>query len=351
MTRVHQLVPTFEPGAVGGHILQLCSLLRELGAEGGVYTEHHRFPGQEADDFRSLRTQPGDVLLYHVAIGSVVADFVAERREPLVVDHHNITPTRFFEPWEPGVVHGLAWGRHQLAALAGRAALGIADSGYNESELLELGYRPTAVAPILFDTDSFGRHADPAAEDRLRTDDPVWLFVGRVAPNKAHHDLVKALSVYRRVYEPRARLRIVGAPSSDRYLGALHDLVLALQLDDAVELCGAVGDAELTAHYRTASELVCLSDHEGFCVPLLEAMHHGLPIVAFASTAVPETLGDGGLCLPGKASTTVAAAAHRVHTDGALRSQLVAAGRRRLGELALPVTRRRMADALAPVLA
>jgi glycosyltransferase involved in cell wall biosynthesis len=351
VTRVHQFVPTFEPGAVGAHILELRRLLGELGAEGEVWTEHHRYPGQQAETFTSYRGAPGDVLLYHVAIGSGVADFVAARREPLVVDHHNITPASFYAAWEPAVVHGIAWGRHQLATLADRTTLGLADSTYNESELVDLGYRRTAVAPILFDTSGFGRTVDEAAVERLTTDGPVWLFVGRVAPNKAHHDLIKAFSVYRRVYEPRARLRLVGASSSERYLAALRDLTSALQLDGAVELTGGVSEGELTAHYRTASAYVCLSDHEGFCVPLLESMHHRLPIVAYAATAVPETLGDGGLCLPGKAPTTVAAAVHRVLTDQALRAQLVAAGERRLEELSLPSTRRRMAEALQPVLA
>lgn len=350
MTRVHQFVPTFEPGAVGAHILELRRLLRELGAEGDVWTEHHRFPGEQAEAFTSYRGAPGDVLLYHVAIGSGVADFVAARSEPLVVDHHNITPASFYEAWEPPVVHGIAWGRHQLATLAGRTELGLADSSYNESELVGLGYRQTAVAPILFDTSSFGTVADESAMERLTTDAPVWLFVGRVAPNKAHHDLIKAFSIYRRVYDGRARLRMVGASSSQRYLDALRDFIAALQLDDAVELTGGVSAGELTAHYRTASAYVCVSDHEGFCVPLLESMHHGLPIVAYGSTAVPETLGSGGLCLPTKSPTTVAAAVHRVLSDDALRAQLVAAGRQRLEELSLPNTRRRMAEALRPVL-
>lgn len=350
MTRIHQLVPTFEPGAVGGHILQLRSLLRELGAEGGVYTEHHRFPGQDADDLRSFRAQPGDVLLYHVAIGSTVADWAAARSEPLVVDHHNITPAEFYAPWEPDVVHGIAWGRRQLATLAGRTTLGLADSSYNESELVALGYRQTAVAPILLDTSTFDRAADPSALERLATDDPVWLFVGRVAPNKAHHDLIKAFSVYRRVYEPQARLRLVGGSSSERYLDALRDFAAALQVDTAVDFTGPVSDGELAAHYRTASAYVCVSDHEGFNVPLLEAMHHRLPIVAYGTTAIPETLGQGGICLPTKAPTTVAAAVHRVLSDPVLRDAVAAAGERRLEDLSLPVTRRRMAEALAPVL-
>ena len=351
MTAVHQFVPTFEPGAVGGHIVEIRRLCHDLGLESEVYAEHVR-AGLPGHPFRSYRGTASDVLLYHVAIGSDVADFVAAQSGHVVVDHHNITPAHFYAPWEPAVVHGISWGRQQLAELTARAELGIADSAFNEGELQELGYRRTGVVPIVLDLASFQRAADDATLDRLRarTDGTAWLFVGRVAPNKAHHDVIKAFAVYRRVYDDDAVLRLVGGSSSDTYLEALHELAEALDIEDAVEVTGPVSDAELAAHYRAADVFVCLSDHEGFCVPLLEAMHHRLPIVAFASTAVPDTLGDAGLCLPSKAPTTVAAAVWRIRSDAALTRQLVEAGERRLADFALPATRARMQAVLEDVL-
>ena len=347
MTAVHHFVPTYEPGAVGGHILEMQKLCHELGWESEVFTEHLRgLPGRDFRDYDRL-AKPDDLLVYHMAIGSTVADFVAARPERLVVDHHNLTPVSFYAAWEPDVVHGLAWGRAQLTALASRTTLGVADSSYNESELRDAGYRRTVVAPILFDFGQFDRDVDPSHLDDDRT---VWLFVGRIAPNKCHQDLIKAFAVYRRVYDATAVLRIVGGSASDRYVGALKELVSALQLDDAVVFSGPVSDAELTCHYRTADVYVSLSEHEGFCVPVLEAMHNGVPVVAYASTAVPETLGAGGVCLPTKAPTTVAAAVHRVLTDDAVRGALVAAARDHLETFALPATRRRMTEALQSVL-
>ncbi len=293
------------------------------------------------------------MLLYQTANGSAVADFVLARPETLAVNYHNITPVRFFADWEPGVVHGVAWGRAQLAAMGDRAALGIAVSRYNERELCGLGYRRTTVVPVLVDVDAFGDDAgvDPGADERPAGAGTRWLFVGRVAPNKAHHDLVKAFAAYRRAYDPAAVLRIVGPPSSAAYSQALRAFVEALGLTDAVDFAGPVSDAALAAHYRTADVFVCVSDHEGFCVPLLEAMHHRLPVVAYASSAVPETLGGAGLLLETKLPTTVAAAVHRVVTDADLRSGLVAAGRRRLADFALPVTSGRMAEALGGLVA
>lgn len=349
---LRQFVPVLEPGAVGAHTLEVERLCRELGVETEIYADEVRevWAGR-GRLLKAYRARPGDVLLYHVAIGSVVADFVAGQPGTLVVDHHNITPASYFAEWEPAVVHGIAWGRQQLAQLAGRASMGLADSGFNRGELDDLGYPRTAVAPILLDTSTFERDVDPAALQRLEHTGTAWLFVGRVAPHKCQHDVIKAFAVHRRVYDPEAVLRIVGASSSDRYVDALRRLIDALDLGGAVELTGGVSDGELAAHYRSADVFVCLSEHEGFCVPLLEAMHHGVPIVAYASTAVPETLGAGGLCLPGKSAATVAAAVDRVVGDPALRAALVAAGTARLADFDLSVTRATWRAALESVLA
>jgi len=351
MTAIHQFVPTLEPGAVGSHLLQVRRLLDDMGVPTETYAEHIRptMAGQ-AKDFRDYRPGPDDVLLYHVAIGSGVADFVREQRARLALDHHNITPAHFWAGWEPAVVSATAWARNQLAELAPRAALGIGDSEYNARELVELRCVRTAVAPILLDLDEFDRAVDASAAERLEHHGTVWLFVGRVAPNKAQHDLVKAFSVYRRVYDPSAVLRIVGGSSSDAYVAAIRQLVTALDLDAAVDLTGPVSDGELAAHYRAADVFVCVSEHEGFCVPLLEAMHHRVPVVGYGATAVAETLAGGGLVLPRKAPSTVAAAVAKVHDDAALRAGLIEAGTRRLDDFALETTRKQLWTALEPLL-
>jgi glycosyltransferase involved in cell wall biosynthesis len=352
VSALHQFVPVLEPGAIGAHALEVQRLCRDLGLASEIYADgmHPAWPGR-SQPLKAYRGAPGDTLLYHVAIGSPVADFVAGRAEPLVVDHHNITPAEFFAEWEPPVVHGIAWGRHQLAELAGRATAGLADSDFNRGELDDLGYPRTRTAPILLDTSQFERDVDEAALARLSHTGTAWLFVGRVSPHKCQHDVIKAFAAYRRVYDPGAVLRIVGGSSSDRYVAALHRLVDGLGLAGAVELAGGVSDGELAAHYRSADVFVCLSEHEGFCVPLLEAWHHQVPIVAYSSTAVPETLGAGGLCLPGKSASTVAAAVHKVASEPALRAALVSAGTTRLADFDLAGTRATWRSAIESVVA
>ena len=134
-----------------------------------------------------------------------------------------------------------------------------------------------------------------------------WLFVGRVTPNKCQHDVVKAFAAYRRLHDPQARLHLVGGVASSPTRRLCARSCAASSSTDCVDLTGPVSAGGLAAYYRNADVFVCLSEHEGFCVPLLESMHHHVPVVAFAATAVPETLDGAGICLPDKAPAVVAA--------------------------------------------
>ena len=355
MTRaVHQLVPSFAPrDAVGNHTLQVQDVLRGMGFASEIYVANARPEvASLSKPYLELRPDADTWLLYQSSTGSPMAEWLLGRPEPKLVNYHNITPASAFAPWEPHVGVELQAGRRQLADLAPVTELAIADSTYNERELIRLGYRKTTVVPILLDTATFDHAVDQRAADRMRSEasgGSSWLFVGRIAPNKAQHDLIKAFAVYRRAYDGKARLRLVGGSSSHRYISALEEFTRELGLADAVEFAGDVADELLGAHYRAADVYVSASDHEGFGVPLLEAMYHGVPVVAYASTAVPETVGDGGLCVTDKSPTALAAAVHRVCSDPSVRDALRVAGRRRVAQFDLGENRRRFADAIASV--
>jgi glycosyltransferase involved in cell wall biosynthesis len=324
---VHQFLPTFERGAVGAHALLARAVLRAAGHDSEIFAaEIH--PLVEGEGARLLRHYRGgaDAIVYQMAIGSVAADAVLARREPVVVNHHNMTPARYFAGWEPVAAQGVAWGLGQLRELAARAALGIAVSHFNEADLIDAGFARTTVVPYLLDPRALDVTPDPSI---TRTDATTWLFVGRLAPNKAQHDLVKAFAAYRRFHDADARLALVGGGVDSPYGRTLARFVHALGLDDAVSMPGAVSPPQLAAYYRAADVLAVTSEHEGFCVPLVEAMHHRVPIVAYAAAAVPETLAGAGVLLEDKDPCTVAAAVHRVVTDRALRAALVEAGTRR----------------------
>lgn len=359
MTAVHQFVPTLAPhDAVGGHYLAVQATLRAAGYESDIYAfeakDAYKRLARPYQSFEGGRPGQPAWLMYHSSIGSPVAEYVIGRREPVIVDYHNITPSSFYVRWEPYVAGQLALGRRQLAKLSVRASLGLADSAFNAGELRQLDYDTVAVVPILFDTSSLDADAaDPAELERLRRakagGGADWLFVGRLSPNKAQHDLVKAFAAYRRFHDPQARLHLVGGASSHAYLTALEKFVIAADLDDAVDITGPVSDQAKHAYFESADAYVVCSEHEGFCVPLLEAMHHRVPIVAYAAAAVPETLGTGGLLLPTKDPITVAAAVARVLGDAGLKAALVDAGTARLAEFDLERSRKQLVDSVSAV--
>lgn len=362
MTAIHQFIPTFAPrDAIGTHALHVQRILREMGVESEIYAEgivNRR--ERRAHPYRSFarrRAVAGDRtwLMYQLSTGSAVAEFVQARPEPALVNYHNVTTAELFAPWEPHVAVECREGRRQMRELASTAELGIAVSAYNEAELAGAGYRHTAVAPVLVDLDGTGVAPDPATTERLgrarRAGGADWLFVGRVAPHKCQHDVVRAFAAYRRLYDPQARLHLVGAPGSHAYVTMLRRYVAALGLGAAVSLPGSVRAEALRAHFGAADVFVCLSEHEGFCVPVIEAMRLEVPVVAYAAAAVPETVAGAGVLLDGKDPVTVAAAVHRVVTDGALRRQLTAAGARRAADFSLDRSARRFREVVGKFLA
>ena len=339
--RIDQMVPSFgRRDAIGEHILHLRDLLVHLGFRSDIWCRG-AFP-EVRDQCRLVGDLPeghrhGTWWIYHLATGSPVADLLAGRCEPIIVDYHNITPASLLTPWVPWAAETAEEGLRQLQRLAERSCFAVADSAYNERDLLGAGYRRTAVAPPLFD---LGADApDPATLARRRAEraggGADWLFVGRLAPNKAQHDLIKALACARRFFDPRTRLHLVGTGMGEQYPRALRRFARRLGVDDAVDLPGAVDGAVLAAYYAAADVFVSASTHEGFGIPLVEAAHSGVPVVAYDAAAVAETVGSGGVLLADKSPMALAVAAHRVTTDPDLRRYLASAGRRRAADFTL----------------
>jgi glycosyltransferase involved in cell wall biosynthesis len=352
--RIDQVIPSLASrDAIGGHVMQLRELLRSRGYQSDIYYGNatpdrldEGFPVSRLGD----RSANGRVLLYQLSIGSGVADIFRERPERKFVNYHNITPADLLEAWVPAVGEEVRWGRAQLRDLAPITEFAVADSVYNERELQAAGYRSTTTVPLLLDLDSFAGSPDPAVAARLagrRSQGGAdLLFVGKVSPHKGQHDLVKALAAYRRLYDPKARLHLIGGAISDEYRLAVERFADELGLLDAVEIAGSVTHEELIAYYTASDAFVCLSNHEGFCVPLLEAMYHRLPIVAYMNSAVPETVQTAGLILPNKEPVRVAAAIDRVVGDEQLRAALAQAASERVASFALPRVQEGFATAL-----
>lgn len=338
--------------AIGNHVLQLQALLRTVGYDTDIFYEHldPRLTGQarpylEADP----RPDPDRLILYHASTHTEMNDWLvaaAQAGQRIVVDYHNMTPAEYFAAWEPLASRSMQHGRRQLAELAPHLAAAVADSGYNAADLASFGAPPAVVCPILLDLDEYHRPPDPDVAAGLAAH-PLWLFVGRVAPNKCQHDVIAAFAAYRRLYAPRSRLAIVGGVTSTRYQRALERMAADLGVTEAVDFTGSLPFPALLAYYSRADVFVCLSEHEGFCVPVIEAMELGLPVVAYSAAAVTETVADAGVLLEDKDPLVVATAVDRVLADTSTRTSLAEQGRIRAASFSLPVTRAKWLAALA----
>jgi glycosyltransferase involved in cell wall biosynthesis len=354
---VHQFIPTLNPyDATGSHTLLLRDILRQAGWRSEIFAEaihddlaaeafkHWMYPDRSADT---------DVAIYQFSTSSAVAGFLADRDLPLILDFHNFTGPQHFAGWEPVTEVRASRASDELALLAPRAQLGLADSRFNERELRRAGCRRTQIIPVLVDYQRVAAVPDPRmAADLSALKAPGGtdiLFVGRIVPSKAQHELVKALWAYRRLYDPQARLHLVGGTSSFDYLKTLRRFVHDLGLSRAVHITGEVSDPALAAYFAAADVYLSLSAHEGFGVPLVEAMVAGVPVIARDVGAVAETVGDGALLLASGDPSYVAAAVQRVCTDSVLRRRLHSAGSRRVAEFSLEAVRDRVVAAVATV--
>jgi len=355
VSAVHQVLPSFaRPDAIGAHTLRVQRILRSAGIESEIFALHFSEDVRKlARDARTLPDLPcrNDAwFIYQFSIGSEVLDQVRELGLTFGINYHNITEARHFWRWEPRAAATMLQGRRQLASVANIAAFGIAVSHFNERELHAAGFIRTKVAPLLIDFADFDIDPDPTVlSNRRRRRDAGgvdWLCVGRIAPNKCQHDVIASFAAYRRFFDPKARLTFIGGQSVGSYWHALHELAAELGIADAVVFTDVVSDAELLACYRTSDVLVCLSDHEGFNAPVVEAMYFGVPVVAYASSALPETIADAGLLLDQKDPLFVAGAINRVLTDAAFRETLVRAGQRRAHDFAIERTGPMMLDAI-----
>jgi glycosyltransferase involved in cell wall biosynthesis len=336
--RIDQAVPTFSVGdAIGNHALALRAILRGRGVTSEIFARAHhphlKCESRPWSEYASVDA-PGNVCLFHFSIGTPVTEDFRWLRARRAIVYHNITPPEFARGISPQMEHECRLGREQLRTLAGCTELAITVSEFNRRELEAAGFAATAVVPIVVDFAEHDRQ-EPAAEvlARWRDGRTNILHVGRFAPNKRLEQLVRAFHCYRRV-DPHSRLLLVGGTAGlENYAAGVRELALALG-DHDVRVIGHVEFRELVAYYRLADLYATLSEHEGFCVPLLEAMHYGVPIVARAAGAIPETLGAAGLLTDGQRPEEAAELMHLAVADRGVGARLVAAGRARLADFA-----------------
>jgi glycosyltransferase involved in cell wall biosynthesis len=336
--RIDQWVPALHRGdAIGDSARLMREAFRRWGHEADVHALE-----LDADLEGDGRPWPppsrtaADTVILHYALPSPLTAALSTHPGRRVLIHHNITPPGFFTAWDPEMARICDLGRRELGSLAEVVHLGLGDSEYNRQELEAAGFKPTGVLPIYLDFDRYREPPDPVLLRILDDGRTNLLFVGRIAPNKRHDDLIRLAACWKRFISPDVRLVLVGkGPRRRAYADALQSLMYELGFTAAeVVFTGHVSHRELLACYAAADVFVSMSEHEGFGVPLVEAMLLDVPILARRRAAVPHTLGTAGVLFDDEPLDEVAEMAYRLATDPALREGVLAGQRRRLAAFA-----------------
>jgi glycosyltransferase involved in cell wall biosynthesis len=351
---VNQWIPAAHRGdAVGDNARVVRDVLRSWGHDAEIYAlsideelKHEILP------WTSPSARQGDVTIVHFAIPSPMTAALATLPGLRVLCYHNVTPASFFAPFDAGLARMAARGREELATLTDRVDFAFGVSEYNRQELERLGFRRTGVLPLIVDTARLTDASRVPSIERVLQDGLVnILFVGRLAPNKKIEDHIRLAEHYKRYVDVYYRFIFVGNYNAvPAYFQTIRALVNEYRmLPDRFWFTGPVPDVELAAYYRNAHAYVSLSEHEGFCVPLVEAMAMDVPVLAYGAAAVPETLGGAGVTFAPKDLEVAAELLGSLVYDAPFRGGVIAGQRRRVADFSRDRTEDAIEDALAEV--
>ena len=357
MSAIHQLVAGFSNGdAITNEARVLRGIFRGWGFASEIFCETKRILPELRKETQDLAKaagiiQPGDSVLLHLSIGSPANDLFRQLTCRKAILYHNITPPEFFHGYHEQLASQLEQGRAQIKALAGTAEVNLADSEFNAAELRALGYNHVGVLPLVLDFERLRTDVNRARWQEFNDGLVNILFVGRGAPNKCLEDVLAAFYYFQKYVEPASRLIHVGSYTGlETYQSLLFTRIYEWQIKN-VELLGSLPQADLNACYQSAKLFLSTSAHEGFCIPLIESMVHDVPVLAYASSAVPETLDGAGVLFHEKRFDLVAEMMGRLVHDSTLRAAILAGQRERLARYTQRDLAAELRRHLAPLLA
>jgi glycosyltransferase involved in cell wall biosynthesis len=326
--QVHQVLATLGDGdAIGHEVLGIQRVLRGAGFESEIFVQTAAARVEPLTrDYRELTeiSRPDNILIHHFSIGSRASRIAYALPDRMILVYHNITPPEYFVGVHKLLAELCFKGRRELGAYPPRCDLALGDSEFNRQELAALGFAPTGVLPVVPDFTHLEREPNYLLAGQFDDEWTNILFVGRVIPNKRFDDLIRIFDVYKRQFNPRSRLLLVGSYGDfEQYLAMLQELVAALKTPD-VHFTGHISDEELIAFYEIADLFLCASEHEGFCVPLHESCFMQVPVVAYAATAVPATMDGGGVLYTDRTPAHVASLIDAIISDQTIYDTIVA---------------------------
>jgi len=332
---VHQFVSSFSPrDAVGNIVLSIRDILREAGYYSNIYAEtiHPEMKNEAICHTKYSKENSNDILIYHHSFASYLIDYLLPLQQRIVLIYHNITPSHFFKGVDENIVAGSEHGRKQLTLLKEKVNVALCFSKYSEEELKQKGFSNTVVIPAIINLEKHDYKKNISLINKFQFSTNI-ISVGRIAPHKKIEDILKVFAYYSQCINEKSNLFIIGKyDKSDPYYQWLQDVINTLNLKN-INFLDDVPDEDLMSYYELADISIILSEHEGFCIPLVESMTKKVPILAYGAGAIPETLGDAGILLQEKNYEEIAEMIHLIVNDQKIREKIVTAQNKRLQSL------------------
>ena len=334
--KIYQIVESLNFGdAIGNDIVAIKHVIEDMGIATEIYANSVAAKVKEPGVYR-ISEMPkiceDDIILYHMANGSSLNTMVPELNCRKIMIYHNITPPEFFKVDSFTASRECQKGLNDMENVKGMYTAYIADSEFNKNDMVEMGYKENDidVIPVIVPFDDYKQAPDKNMMTELSDGKTNIVFVGRIAPNKKHEDLIRTFAHYKKFVNPNSRLILAGgANTNGMYYGDLLDYIKHLGVEDIL-IPGHVSFPEILAIYKKADIFLCLSEHEGFCVPLLEAMTFDVPIIAYEAGAVPETMGGSGVVVDDKDPAFLSRVIDEVVNNQEMRSMIIESQRERL---------------------
>ncbi len=350
--KIIQVMPTVSFGdAVSNDARAIRKVISEMGYKTGIYAEN--VDSRVSDPFvhkisKLPKLKKDDVIIFNHSTGTDLCYKLPMICGRKMMIYHNITPPRFFDMYSLRSKELTEYGYKGTKFLSDKIEYVMPVSEYNASDLRKMGYEcPMYVRPILIPFEDYEKEPDNDVLKKYSDGYTNIVFVGRVAPNKKHEDIIRAFAYYKTRINPRSRLILVGSDTGmEKYGDRLKKYADALGLDDVV-FTGHISFKAILAYYRTADVFLCMSEHEGFCVPLVESMYFGVPIIAYNSSAIADTLGGSGILINDKDPVLVSMLIDRLVNDDVLRKHVIEKQNERLKDFSYDIVKERFAAGLS----
>ena len=334
--RIIQLFSSLSYGdAIGNDILALDSIIKEKGFQTKIYAEKidKRISSELASNISEFTPEPTDLLILHIGGATKLNQWIKNVKCKKIMIYHNITPSEFFEDYNKKSAEYCKRGLKEVESLNKTFDMVLACSDFNKQNLIDMGYScEINVLPILIPFEDYKKTPSQAVIDKYNDDFTNIIFLGRLVPNKKQEHILEAFSEYQKKFNKKSRLFLVGNPTGcENYSEKLKEYAKKLDLKNVI-FTGHTRFDEILAYYKISDLFLCMSEHEGFCVPLVEAMFFDLPIVAYASSAIPWTLGGSGFLLNEKTPALTAGVMNAILTDNSLKNKILKNQQERLSD-------------------